>query len=308
MSRIHDALKRATEERSSKKGTSVEPILAEVAGKVSDDARFSTQLAKSALLEKVDVKNPSLAQFQELAKRCSHPNWKIDSRMSVFQGEGGKKVGAERFRTLRSRLYQLATAQPLKRVLITSSVPAEGKSFVASNLAQSIIRQEDRRVLLIDADLRASRLHLMLGAPSSPGLAEYLRGEADVLSVLQNGAEGNLYFIPSGSAVKNPSELLASERMKKLLDSVTPMFDWILLDSPPTLPVHDASVLADLCDGVLFVVRAGQTNYEIAAKGLAEFREKNPLGVVLNGVVDVAEGYGYYYDDGRLPVGGIKSD
>jgi capsular exopolysaccharide synthesis family protein len=297
MSRIHDALKKATEERSSQRGTSVDAILAEVAAKGTDTARFSTQLVESAVREKVDVQDPSVARFEELAKRCSHPKWKIDSHMSVFQGEGGKKVGAERFRTLRSRLYQMASTRPLKRVLITSSVPAEGKSFVALNLAQSIIRQEDRRVLLVDADLRAPRLHVMLGASPSPGLSDYLRGEADVASVLQNGAEGNLYFIPSGGEAKNPSELLASERMKRLLDSVTPMFDWIVIDSPPTLPVHDASVLADLCDGVLFVVRAGQTSYEVAEKGAFEFRGKNILGVVLNGA-DRGDSYGHYYYSG----------
>ncbi len=299
MSRIHDALKKATEERSSQKGANIEPILAEVAGKVIETPRFSTHLAETALREKVDVPEPSVVRHEKLAIRCSRPKWKIDSRMSVFQGEDSKKVGAERFRTLRSRLYQMASTRQLKRVLITSSVPSEGKSFVASNLAQSIIRQEDRRVLIIDADLRAPRLHVMLGAPASPGLADYLRGEADVSRVLQNGAEGNLYFIPSGSEVKNPSELLASERMKKLLDSVTPMFDWILLDSPPTLPVHDASVLADLCDGVLFVVRAGQTSYEVAEKGALEFRDKNLLGVVLNGA-ERAESYGNYYYNGYL--------
>lgn len=297
MSRIHDALKRATEERSPQKGTSVEPILAEVAGKVSDTARFSSELVESAVREKVDLQEPSVGRFEELAKRCSHPKWNIDSSMSVFQGEYGRKVGAERFRTLRSRLYQVASTQPLKRVLITSSVPAEGKSFVASNLAQSIIRQENRRVLLIDADLRVPRLHVMLGAPPSPGLGDYLRGEADVSSVLQNGAEGNLYFIPSGGEAKNPSELLANERMKRLLDSVTPMFDWIVIDSPPALPVHDASVLADLCDGVLFVVRAGQTSYEVAEKGVFEFQHKNLLGVVLNGA-DSAESYGRSYYSG----------
>ncbi len=297
MSRIHDALKKATEERSAQKGISVEPILAEVAGKVPDTARFPAQFVPSALPQKVAVQDPPVARLEELTKRCSHPDWRIDSRTSVFQGEEGKKIGAERFRTLRSRLYQIASTKPLKRLLITSSVPAEGKSFVASNLAQSIVRQEDRRALLIDADLRAPRLHFMLGAPPSPGLANYLRGEADLSTVIQNGAAGNLYFIPSGGEAKNPSELLSGERMKQLLDIVTPMFDWIIVDSPPTLPVHDASVLADLCDGVLFVVRAGQTSYELAEKGASEFQDKNLLGVVLNGV-DRTEGYGHYYYGG----------
>ena len=215
--------------------------------------------------------------------------------MSVFGGTDSKKIGAEPFRTLRSRLSQIAGTRMLKRILITSSLPAEGKTFVTANLAQSIIRQPDRRVLLIDADLRASRLHVALGAPSTPGLSDYLRGEAEEYSIIQSGPDENLCFIPGGNQVSNPSELLPSDRMRHLLDVVTPMFDFVILDSPPATPVHDPSVLADLCDGVLFVVRAGVTEFEVAEKAVAEFREKNLLGVVLNGAKRETA-YGQYYN------------
>jgi capsular exopolysaccharide synthesis family protein len=201
----------------------------------------------------------------------------------------------ERFRTMRSRLFQIAAAKTLRKVLVTSSVPNEGKSFVAANLAQSIVHQPDRRVLLIDADLRAPLLHVTLGAPTSPGLTDYLRGEANEYDVIQHSSEVNLCFIPCGHPVSNPSELLSGDRMKKLLDLVTPVFDWVILDSPPSLAIHDASILADLCDGVLFVVRAGETNHETAERAASEFRNKNLLGVVLNRVEQQAEGYGDYY-------------
>jgi protein-tyrosine kinase len=214
--------------------------------------------------------------------------------MSVFEGGDEGHVGAERFRTLRSRLYQLGGTRPLRRVVVTSSVPAEGKTFVAANLAQSIVRQPDRKVLLIDADLRASRLHQVLGAPRTPGLADYLRGEADECKVVQKGSDAHLCFIPAGSEAPNPSELLLNDRMKRLLELMTPIFDWIIIDTPPALPVHDASMMADLCDGVLFVVRAGSTDHEIAAKAAAGFQDKNLLGVVLNRV-DGDAGYGGYY-------------
>src|SRR5260370_13603920 len=117
-------------------------------------------------------------------------------RMSVFGGTDSKKIGAEPFRTLRSRLSQIAGTHVLKRIVITSSVPAEGKTFVAANLAQSIIRQPDRRVLLIDADLRASRLHLALGAPSTPGLTDYLPGDVDEYPIIQRSPDEKLCFIP----------------------------------------------------------------------------------------------------------------
>jgi len=212
--------------------------------------------------------------------------------------------GAEQFRTLRSRLYQIRAAQPLRTLLVTSSLPSEGKTFVTNNLAQAIVRQPDRRVLIIDADLRCSRLHVPLGAPASPGLTDYLRGEVDEMAIIQHGLEGNLCFIPGGNQVTNPSELLSNGRLRALLDRVTPVFDWVILDSAPLLPVSDSSVLADLIDGVLIVVRAGQTPSPIAQRACQELRGRNILGVVLNAVGPqhaYGEAYyssGYGYGDG----------
>ncbi|HUN63571.1 MAG TPA: CpsD/CapB family tyrosine-protein kinase [Candidatus Sulfotelmatobacter sp.] len=232
--------------------------------------------------------------WETLIQKCRRVDWKIDPRFSVFADETIFRHGAEKFRTLRSRLYQIGATRPLKRVLLTSSIPEEGKTFISSNLAQSIARQENRKVLLIDADLRASRLHLAMGAPGTPGLSDYLSGEADETQVIQVGGKGNLCFIPGGNLVSNPSELLLADRMKILLDHMTPLFDWIVVDSPPAIAVHDASVLADLCDGVLFVVRAGSTDYEIAQRAASEFRPESLLGVVLNRV-DKDDAYGEYY-------------
>ena len=296
MSRIHEALKKAAEERSSRLTTDASSNFADVAGDVTRSSLAEQQLTRPQL--HAELRQPaadlSRLQFDDLIKKCAHPKWQIDPRSSVFHGADGHQVGAERFRTLRSRLYQIAGVQPLKKVLVTSSIPAEGKTFVASNLANSIVRQNDRRVLLIDADLRASRLHQTLGAPSVPGLSDYLRGDADEFAIIQNGFDNNLCFIAGGTSVSNPSELLLGERMKRLLDLVSPIFDWIILDSPPALPVHDASMLAGLCDGVLFVVRAGRTDFEMAEKASSEFRDKNLLGVVLN-CVEKGDSYGNYY-------------
>jgi protein-tyrosine kinase len=295
MSRIHEALKKAAEERSSRLASGGPSNFVDVAGDVTRSTMAEKELGLPPVRNDVRrIVDPSRLQFDELIQKCTHPKWKIDPRNSVFHGADTQKVGAERFRTLRSRLYQIAGSQQLKKVVVTSSIPAEGKTFVASNLANSIVRQNDKRVLLIDADLRASRLHQTLGAPLTPGLSDYLRGDADEFAVIQNGLENNLCFIPGGNLVSNPSELMLGERMKRLLDVVTPIFDWIILDSPPALPVHDASMLADLCDGVIFVVRAGRTDFEMAEKAASEFRDKNLLGVVLN-CVEKGDSYGSYY-------------
>ena len=296
MSRIHEALKKAAQERSSRLSSGTSPDCLDVSSDVSRTT-VPAEVRTLPLLGDLapEQKSPFLC-FEEFVEKCARPQWQVDPRTSVFLGADSNQAGAEPFRTLRSRLYQIAGTRPLKRVLVTSSIPEEGKTFVAANLAQCFVRQDQRRVLLIDADLRISRLHQMLGAPATPGLTEYLRGEADEITVIQRGLEGNFCFIPGGSPVSNPSELLLGERMKHLLELITPGFDWLILDSPPALPVHDASILADLCDGVLFVVSAGKTSYEVAEKAASEFRDKNLLGVVLNGV-EKGVSYGdYYYD------------
>src|ERR1700694_3438454 len=183
MSRIHEALKKAAQERSEQlSGRSTQDLM-EMVG----DAPLQP-LAPAAVemdgLNKSLGRGPGESAFNRLVAQCRRVDWKIEPRFSVFANEENDRVGAERFRTLRSRLYQIAATQNLHRVLLTSSVPEEGKTFIASNLAQSMVRQTDRRVLLIDGDLRASRLHLMLGAANVPGLTDYLRGELDETKVI----------------------------------------------------------------------------------------------------------------------------
>jgi capsular exopolysaccharide synthesis family protein len=205
--------------------------------------------------------------------------------------------GTEQYRTLRSRLYHLREKTNLKSILVTSALPQEGKSFTASNLAQVLVRQHGRRVLLIDADLRGPRLHQMLGTAPGPGLSEYLRGQIDEFSIMQRGPLTDLFFIPSGVHIENPAELVGNGRLKLLLQRVSPLFDWIVVDSPPAVPVSDASVLATACDGVLMVVRANVTPSDVARKARMEFPDQSLIGVVLNGADNHAAPYsGYYYD------------
>jgi len=298
MSRIHEALKKAAEERG--------PVvpLEDIATAPPEPApevpewRGSTSVSTSAPIlepEPIGALRSSYLRFEDLQANCSHPEWRPDLSRSVFLNPDLNPNAAEQFRTLRSRLYQLRDHLTLRTVLITSSEASEGKTFVASNLAQAIVRQSDRRVLMIDADLRCSRLHTVVGAPAQPGLTDYLRGEADETNIIQQGLESNLYLIPGGTEVTNPSELLSNGRLKRLLDRVAPAFDWIIMDSPPCLPVADASILAKLCDGVLLVVRASTTSAEVAQRACQELKDKNLLGVALNAVRKEDGSYGAYY-------------
>jgi capsular exopolysaccharide synthesis family protein len=239
-------------------------------------------------------------RLDELRQRCAKPGWKLNPDYAVFFSGQTFDRCAEQFRTLRSRLYRLREKKSIRTLLITSTCSGEGKSFVALNLAQAIARQHERRALLIDADLRAPSLHVRMGAPSAPGLTDYLAGEADEFSIIQADAKEDLFFVPAGRSVSNPTELLANNRLRSLLGRLAPVFEWIIVDAPPVLPVSDASVLAGMCDGVIFVIRAGATAFDLAQAACQEFRENNLLGAVLNGVDEEAMygAYSYYAGNG----------
>jgi protein-tyrosine kinase len=299
MSRIHEALKKAEQERAAAQPVDNSSSRASTATEVIPRTREGSDDAPSIFKHSTAIAPQlgNLKRFEDLCQQCAHPHWHPDSNVNIFSNPALSAIAAEQFRTLRSRLYQLRGSQQLRTLLIASSVPAEGKTFVTNNLAQAIVRQPDRRCLIIDADLRCSRLHVPLGAPPSPGLTDYLLGDADEATVIQHGQEGNLCFIPGGKEVASPSELLLNGRLKTLLERVTPIFDWVILDSPPLLPVADASLLADHVDGVILVVRAASTQTVAAERACQELQGRNVVGVVLN-AVEQSQAYGSYYHAG----------
>jgi capsular exopolysaccharide synthesis family protein len=300
MSRIHEALQKAQQDRAGMLQGNVAALPNETS-RVETSGEDSATAAATTFHLHTSVIAPSPGnslQFEELTKHCAHPEWHPDPSENVFLNSDSGSHGAEQFRTLRSRLYQLRGNQPLQTLLITSSLPAEGKTFLANNLAQSFVRKQDCRVLLIDADLRRSRLHVPMGAPVAPGLTDYLRGSAGEAAVIQHGQKGSLCLIAGGNQVADPSELLSNGRLKILIDRMKQVFDWIILDSPPCLPVADASGLADHCDGVLLVVRAASTPAEVAQKTCKEMQTKNLIGVVLNAVERNHSSSNYYGEYG----------
>jgi protein-tyrosine kinase len=276
MSRIHDALKRAEQDRTTSMGGQVETTLAPP----DVEAVSMPPLGPSAAA--VSFVGASFT-YEALLARCPQTNWTPDLRTMLFFEKDENRIGSEEFRTLRSRLYQIREKMSLKRLMVTSALPKEGKSFVAANLGQVLVRQHGRRVLIIDADLRSPGMHRHLGAPQTPGLSEYLLGECDEFSVLQRGPMENLFFLPAGRLASSPSELLANGRLKLLLQRVEPLFDWIIMDTPPVIPVADSTALANFCDGVLLVVRSNATPSDLARRAREEFQDKLLLGVVLNG-------------------------
>ena len=295
MSRIHEALKKAEQEKATTLPVGPSGPVGTLEAESPAGGRLHAQAEAATAVVSAPPEFPGRESILAAARR---PDWHADKSKLLFLNPQSHGFGAEQLRTLRSRLYQLRDRMPLKTLLVTSALPAEGKTFVAANLALTFVRQHERRILIIDADLRWSRMHTLLGAPAEPGLTEYLQGQATEAEILQRGAQDNLFFIPGGKAAPNPAELLHSGRFKQLLDRLSPHFDWVIVDSPPAVPVSDPSLLADLCDGVVLVVRAGATPFDVAQKLSLEYREKRVVGVVLNRVdkrlTESSYGYDYY--------------
>ena len=302
MSRIHEALKKAEEERAASQGGPSQPSFAAAAAEppMTTAAEESTAAAMPTVGVPLGSGMPSFASpfsLDALLARCPQLQWTPDQKTMLFFNGDDNARGIEEFRTLRSRLYHAREKMALKKLLVTSALPKEGKSFTAANLAQVLVRQHGRRVLLIDGDLRGSRLHMRLGTTSSPGLADYLQGGSDEFLIMQRGPMENLFFIPSGQEISDPAELVANGRLKFLLQRVEALFDWIIIDSPPAVPVSDASILAKACDGVLMVVRSNATPVDMARRARQEFPDQALVGVVLNGTDSEAMSYTRYYYD-----------
>ncbi len=288
MSRIHEALKRAEQERAlSHPVERIEtPVIDQAPANPVELIATASALAGAPA---------SMLTPESLLARSRQTRWTPDPKSMLFFNEEDHAPGMEEFRTLRSRLYQSREKQPLTKVLVTSALPKEGKSFTSANLAQVIVRQHGKRCLLVDADLRNPRLHELLGCEAGPGLANYLTSQSDEFSIVQRGPMENLFFIPAGEPRGDSAELIANGRIKFLLSRLEPMFDWIILDSPPAALVSDPSLLANHCDGILLVVRSNNTPVDAARKAASEFADRPLVGVVLNGIAPGLSPYAQYY-------------
>jgi protein-tyrosine kinase len=297
MSRIHEALKKAEEERAlsqAGQASSLAPVVTTESPVVTEEKPSLNSAAPLA------AGMPSFASpfsLEALLARSPRLDWQPDEKTMLFFNGNESARGTEEFRTLRSRLYHTRESMTLKKILVTSALPKEGKSFTSANLAQVLVRQHGRRVLLVDADLRAPRLHLMLGTTAAPGLSDYLRGTVDEFSITQRGPMENLFFIPSGNQISDAAELVANGKLKNLLQRVEPLFDWIVIDSPPAVPVSDAGILAKACDGVVMVVRSNATPIDMASRAREEFPDQLLVGVILNGTDTETTPYSRYYYD-----------
>ncbi|MCR1900068.1 CpsD/CapB family tyrosine-protein kinase [Irregularibacter muris] len=220
---------------------------------------------------------------------------------NLFTIQNPKSVQAEAYRILRTNL-QFSSAGKLKTIVVTSAAPGDGKSTSSINMAITLA-QAEKRVLLIDCDLRKSTIHKYLRISNQEGLTNVLAGMTTQDKVLLATDIKGLQVITAGPTPPNPAELLHSQRMKDLLKEVREQYDYVILDTPPVVAVTDGSLLSTLVDGTILVVSAGNTPIDIAKKAKENLEKvhANILGVVLNKIKVDSEQY-YYYDYGTSPV------
>jgi capsular exopolysaccharide synthesis family protein len=201
---------------------------------------------------------------------------------------------AEALRLLAVRLRDHRRMKPLKKVLITSTIPQEGKSTIAGNLSCALSHASDERVLLIEGDLRRPSLTTMFGIENAPGVCESLRDEGDPLRNIYHLEEASLWILPAGKTRGNPLGFLQSSRLPAFMDQLAAYFDWIVIDSPPVLPLADTSIWMRVADGILLVTRVGTTQKHQLEKGLEALDSAKMLGALVNSSATSAYS-GYYY-------------
>ncbi|MEH7125729.1 CpsD/CapB family tyrosine-protein kinase [Bacillus sp. JJ1773] len=204
---------------------------------------------------------------------------------------------SEQYRTIRTNIEYSNIDRENRVIVITSSTAGEGKTITSANLAV-VFAQQGKKVLLIDADFRKPMVHNVFKKKNLIGLTSVLIKKTPLSEAIKDTKIRNLYVLTSGPITPNPSELLSSKSMSDLLTAIRKEFDFIIIDTPPILPVTDAQILANQCDGVILVINCGKTKIEHAekAKTLLLNVKARLLGAVFNNTKDKYNDY-YYYDN-----------
>ncbi|WP_088815946.1 MULTISPECIES: CpsD/CapB family tyrosine-protein kinase [Listeria] len=203
-------------------------------------------------------------------------------RKILLNAENASSVFAEQIRAIRTNT-QFSSAETLKSLVVTSPEPSTGKSFISANLALSFADQ-GYQVLLVDTDLRRPAVHKYLHLINTTGVSNFLTGQELLEDCIRETAHENLYAITSGVIPPNPAELLSSSRMKQFVQTISSMFDMVIFDAPPVLPVVDPLLIANLVDGVIFNLRSGYSEGQAAVKSLEKIKQAGGrvIGAVLN--------------------------
>jgi capsular exopolysaccharide synthesis family protein len=228
-----------------------------------------------------------LGQFQTLQLSLSP-----ESRLVALTEQDSP--AAEAFRLLGVRLRDLGRTRSLKKVLITSTIPQEGKTTVAANLAFTLARSTQQKILLLEGDVRRPALSQMFGLQGNPGICEWLRGDYKLTSCVYYLDGPGIWIMPAGSSPQNPLEVLQSVKLNALMAQLADWFDCVVIDSPPVLPLADTSVWMRLADGIILVTRQGITEKKQLQRGLEAIEPQKLVGALLNCSKNQANSHYYY--------------
>lgn len=207
----------------------------------------------------------------------------------------GANPAAEAFRLLAVRLRHRRKEIQLRKLLITSTIPDEGKSVVSANLSCALAAGLRQKVLLVGGDIRRPSLGRIFGLNPMPGLCELLEGSQNLASSVYQIREAGIWVLPAGKIKGNALEILQSNKLPILMEQLGALFDWVVIDSPPILPLADTSLWARMADGILLVARPGVTKKRLLQKGLEAIDQKKVVGALLNSYKSAEEGSYYYY-------------
>ncbi|MGQ0734875.1 MAG: CpsD/CapB family tyrosine-protein kinase [Acidobacteriota bacterium] len=308
MSRIDEALRRAAEGQASHTGSTPEPVggsdveeLAQEPFPIEIAGRLRKRSHTAAGARSPEDRTPPAPDTPE----PSPLRERIDSRLEekVVADNKMERVPREQYRRLAAMLHDAQSNSGLSVIMIASSVPGEGKTLTAANLALTLSESYLNRVLLIDADLRKPALHQVFQLETATGLLDGLQhGEADVKLVLRS-VSPTLWILPAGRPTEDPMAALTSDRMRQLLNEAKEAFDWVIIDTPPLLMLPDAHLLASMVDGAILLVKAGSTPHALVKRAADIIGRNRITGVVLNQAdAHLQAGYGRKYYD-RYPYG-----
>lgn len=209
-----------------------------------------------------------------------------------------RTLAAEKFRFLATRLRHLQQKRAIKRMVVTSSVVGEGKSMVAANLACALAMGK-QQVLLVEGDLRRPSLGAELGLQELPGLSQVLQNDTDVRNNIYRLEGSGLCVLLAGSAHSNPLEFMDADKASILLDQISVGFDWVVIDSPPVLPLADTSIWMRLSDAILMVTRPGVTSKKQLQRSFDAIEQAKLVGSVLNASNETSTNHYYYHYTSR---------
>lgn len=220
---------------------------------------------------------------------------KDEKQVNLIAKTNPKSPITEQYRLIRANIQFSSVDKEIKTIVVTSSEPNDGKSTTAANLA-IVLAQEEKKVLLVDADLRKPSVHYAFNLSNIHGLTSVLTKKMNLRKTILNSNVSNLDILTSGPIPPNPSELLNSKAIETAIDELKEIYDYIIFDTPPVLVVPDSQIVANKCDGVIMVVASGKTNKQSAVKAKDLLMKANTslLGVVLNGVETDNSNYYYY--------------